>query len=87
MKPIQALLVCVLLAGCGKSGLQSALDALDVACESRPALANIEACGADVGCKIDALRAYLAEHADDAEVIAIKTLLEEQIRKLQPQGT
>lgn len=78
------LLTPVLALGCAElqGMLGPANDALDVLCETRPALARVHACGEDVGCKIDVMKAYLIEHGHDPEVAAVLTLFEEQVQKL-----
>lgn len=78
------LALCLVLAGCAElqGMLGPANDALDVLCETRPALARVHACGGDVGCKIDVLKAYLNEEGYDPEVAAVLVLLEEQVLKL-----
>jgi hypothetical protein len=73
---------CVWLAfGCSSMPgvLGPALDVLDVLCETRAPLAKAQACGPDVGCKIDVIKAYLIEHGHDREVAAVLELLEAQV--------
>jgi hypothetical protein len=77
-------LLPVLALGCSSMPgvIGPALDVLDVLCETREPLRKAQACGGDIGCKIDVLKAYLVEHGHDREVAAVLELLEAQVDDL-----
>jgi hypothetical protein len=81
------LLVVLLLVGCKRPTLPRIMgpinEALDIVCETRASLRAVQACGEDVGCKIDVLKDDLVRHGYDDEVAALLQLLEAQERKLK----